>query len=70
MPRDGLTQVLALLCALLAGALARDLLVAPVRAEEDALRRSDVTAIVRALERQADATKELVRATRAMERCR
>lgn len=58
---------LALLCALLAGALAHDLLVPTAGAQEDALRRSDVTAIVRALERQADATKELVR---AWERCR
>ena len=55
---------LALLCTLLGGALARDLCVARAGAEEGALRRPDVERIVKALEDQARATRELAREVR------
>jgi hypothetical protein len=62
-------QVTLIVVSALWGILARDLLVSTVRADEEALlRRSDVNAIVRALEKQAEATRELVSATK--ERCR
>ncbi len=55
---------LALAGALLLGALLRDLLVSPARAEDDVIRRTDVTSIVRALEKQAEATRDLAREVR------
>jgi hypothetical protein len=57
-------QATVIALAVLAGAVARDLFVGRAGAEEDALRRQDVVQIVRALEAQASATKELVGATK------
>jgi hypothetical protein len=62
MPK--LTTALALLSALLAGALARDLIVDRARAADDVITRSDVTAIMRALEAQARATADVAREVR------
>lgn len=57
------TAALALLCALLLGALARDAFTAqPARASSEALTRSDVNAIVRALQDNAKANAEVARA--------
>jgi hypothetical protein len=59
------TAVIALLCACLAGALVRDLRVSRAAAgDADQLRRSDIDRVVRALEKQADGTHELVGAMR------
>jgi hypothetical protein len=55
---------LALLCAFLAGALARDLLVPFAAAAGDMIVRADVLVIVRALEQQAHATKDIAREVR------
>jgi hypothetical protein len=53
---------LVVLCALLAGALLRDVFVDRARAEEAAVRRNDVDRIVRAVEAQAKATADVARA--------
>jgi len=59
------TFVLACLCALLAGALARDLLVPTARATDACgLREQDVRELLRSLEKNADATKGVSDATR------
>jgi hypothetical protein len=58
------TTALALLVALLLGALGRDLLLPRAHADSSAFGHGDVEHIVRALESQAKATEELVRVTR------
>lgn len=62
MPK--LTLCLSLFCALLSGALARDLVIDRARAANDVVTRQDVNTIVRALETQARATQDLVREVR------
>lgn len=59
-----LTLCLSLFCALLLGAVARDLVVDRARAADDVITRADVSAAVRALETQARATQDLVREVR------
>lgn len=61
-------SALALLCAVLVGALARDLVVPSVSAEDDVIRRSDVTTILRALEKLADAANKQAEATKDVAR--
>lgn len=59
------TLVLALACALLGGALGRDLLVSSAHATEPCgFRDQDVRELLRSLERNADATKGVGDATR------
>jgi hypothetical protein len=62
------TTILALLCALLAGALGREALTPTARASGDVVTRSDVERVVRALEGQAKATETLERAVRDVSR--
>jgi hypothetical protein len=62
MPRS--TTILALLCALLTGALVREALMPMARASGDVVTRSEVERVVRALEGQAKATEDLERAVR------
>ncbi len=57
-------QTILVVISLLVGAFARDFAVSRAGAEEDALRRSDVTSIVRALEAQARASEKQADAMR------
>lgn len=57
-----LARIALVVAAVAVGALARDAFVSRAGAAEDALRRSDVERIVRALEGQTQATKDLARA--------
>lgn len=64
-----LTLALALLCAFLAGIVARDALIPAARADESrGFRAQDVRQLVRAVERTADATKAVAEAVRASKR--
>jgi hypothetical protein len=63
------TLVLVCLCAFLIGALGRDLLVSLARADEPSpFRVQDVRELLRAVEKNAEATKSVADAVRAFKR--
>ena len=63
------TLVLMCLCAFLVGALGRDLLLSQARAEDPSgFRAQDVRQLLRAVEKNAEATKAVADAVRAFRR--
>jgi hypothetical protein len=63
------TLVLVCLCAFLAGALGRDLLVSLARADDPSgFRAQDVRELLKAVEKNAEATKSVADAVRAFKR--